>query len=92
MERRGAAGEADGQADAGGAEAAVEAGADAERAGFLDLPVVAGEGVGDGLLPAVGVEGPGVGGVAAELEAEMVDELGAGEGRRRRGRRCAARR
>ena len=61
------------------AEAAVEAGADAEGAGLLDAPVVAGEGRVDRLLPAVGVEGPGVGGVAAEVQAEAVDHLGAAE-------------
>ena len=52
------------------AEPAVEAGADPERAGLLDVPDGVGERGLDRLVPAVGVEGPGVGGVAAEVQAE----------------------
>ena len=79
MQRRLAAAEADGQADAGVAEAAVEPGADAQRAGLLDPPVVAGERRRHRLLPAVGVEGPGVGGVAAQVQPQAVDHLGAAD-------------
>ena len=79
VQRRLAAAEADRQADARVAEAAVEPGADPQRAGLLDPPVVAGERRRHRLLPAVGVEGPGVGGVAAQVQAQAVDHLGAAE-------------
>ncbi len=42
----------------------------AQRAGLLDLPVAAAEPRLDRLVPAVGVEGPGVGGVVAQVQAD----------------------
>ena len=69
VQRRLAAAEADGQADAGAAEPAVEPGAHPQRAGFLDPPVRARQRRRHRLLPAVGVEGPGVGAVLAQMQA-----------------------